>query len=149
MIYHWTNKEKAATAIKQNRLVARKWQHFLEKEQRFARGSSWSFCPKQWQGDNEVCLVIDETLIENRQHHLNGLRTYLLTQGMTKPNWDPNAYKYEPTTVDEVFIEGTVDLSKCLLEVRILTPEAHSHIEKVSGKQLHWVSGLSCKILQT
>lgn len=121
MIYHWTSKEKAATAVKKLQLSARRWQHFLEHEQRFAKGSSWSEHPTLWQRDNEVCLVVDESKLQNRLHHINGNRTFLLTMGMDPgKNYDPNAYKYESTVPDEVFVEGSIDLTNTLIEVKVL-----------------------------
>lgn len=125
MIYHWTSKEKAATAVTTGRLQARRWNHFLEAEQRYAKGSSWSLNPTQWQRENEVCLVLDETKITNQMHHINGNRTYLLTMGMDSTRcYDPNAYKFESEEPDEVFVEGTIDLSNALIDVRVIDSAA-------------------------
>lgn len=139
MIYHWTTLEKAATAVASGRLQARRWQHFLEHAQRYAKGSSWSRHPTQWKRDNPVCLVLDETKIANALHEINGNRTYLLTMGMDPGKChDPNAYKLESTEPDEVFVEGAIDLSGALHEIKVISahvPQWHKILsEKVYQK---------------
>jgi hypothetical protein len=110
MIYHWTDAKKALTALKNNKLQARRWAHYLENEKRFAKGTSWAKNATRWMLNepNRVCFVADETKIANRIHSINGERTYLLTQGLTKKDRDPNAYRHVSSTPDEEFVEGAI-----------------------------------------
>jgi hypothetical protein len=94
LLYHWTTESKAKTALAIGKLKQRKWQNYLEKEQRFAKGSSWSEHPTRWQSDNPVCLVIDGNQINNPLHAINGNRTYYQTMGMTKSGFDPHCYLF-------------------------------------------------------
>ena len=58
-------------------------------------------------------------------HHINGNRTYLLTMGMDSTRcYDPNAYKFESEEPDEVFVEGTIDLSNALIDVHVIDSAA-------------------------
>jgi hypothetical protein len=136
LIYHWTSAAKALTAIKSGRLQARRWEHFIEGENRFARGTSWSLDPEQWRRDNEVCLVVSKDAVPNAIHAVNGNRTFWLTKGMTDSNYDPQAYKHEPTEPDEEFVEGAIeDLGKCLVAIYVEdTVGSVAVIEQVTGK---------------
>jgi hypothetical protein len=134
-IYHWTTASKAITALKTNRLQARRWQHYLEQEQRMTRGTSWATNPVQWARGNPVCFVADSLRIPNRIYSINGNRTFLLTKGMIDPLYDPNAYKFEPTEPDEEFVEGAIQsLSSVLIEIRVrgLSSDVFTQIQQLS-----------------
>jgi hypothetical protein len=108
-LYHWTTAERALKVFATDTFTQRRWKHFLEKESRFAQGTSWGLDDVRWQADHTVCFVIDTTHLLNNLHSVNGERTYLLTKAMINPVFDPNAYKYESTEVDEIFIEGAIE----------------------------------------
>lgn len=120
LLYHWTTLAKTITALRTNRLQARRWAHYLEGEHRMARGTSWSSDQWQWSRDNPVCFVANKSAFTNSIHPINGNRTFLQTKGMVDPLYDPNAYKLESTEPDEEFVEGTVDPFSAVL-VQILT----------------------------
>ena len=107
-LYHWTTSAKGLAALKNNRLQARRWAHYLENENLMVKGSSWSLDQWQWSRDNPICLVVDRAKLSNTIHSINGNRTYWQTKGMVDPLYDPDAYKEIPTDPDEEFIEGTV-----------------------------------------
>src|ERR1035437_1896758 len=143
LVYHWTTLPKAMTALRTNKLQARRWQHYLEHEQRMARGTSWASDQFQWARENPVCFVSDLSKISNRVHSINGNRTFWLTKGMIDKNSDPDAYKHESTEPDEEFIEGTIQpLSDALVEIRVrhLSSDDFSkmnQLSKVTGVPLH------------
>ena len=127
MLFHWTSIDKASTTVASGTLKARRWFHFLEREGRRAHGSSWSLDPIRWQRDNPICLVLNEALIANPIHHINGNRTYLLTMGMDPDAcFDPHAYKLESESPDEAFIEGDVDLRRALVRVEVIESAVHA-----------------------
>lgn len=123
VIFHWTAEATALRALNSGSLPARRWTHFLEAHERFARGTSWGLNAVRWKGDHPVCLVIDDDGLPNAKHHIAANRTHLLTQGQINPVFDPACWKLESTEVDEVFIEGKIkDLIPAVREI-ILTPE--------------------------
>ena len=109
-IFHWVKPVAALKALVTNALGQRRWQHFLEAEQRFAKGTSWGLDAQRWQNDESqtICFVADADAFQNQKHLIAGNRTYLLTQGKLKANWDPNAWQYESKEIDEVFVEGSI-----------------------------------------
>lgn len=123
LLYRWTTVEKAITALKKDAVAVPRWQHFLEHEGRFAKGTSWSLNPIQWQRDNPVCLVMERDALPNKVHAINGGRTFWLTKGMIDKNADPDAYKFESTEPDEEFVEGKIeDFRQHLVAVFMPTP---------------------------
>jgi hypothetical protein len=115
LLYHWINFKKAATALKLNTLRARRWIHYIELEDRFAKGTSWSKEPTRWAIDDAVLLVADQSRLQNSIFSINGSRTYHQTRGILDPCHDPNTYKWESTEPDEEFVEGTIlNLSQVL-----------------------------------
>ena len=118
-IYHWCSYSRAMTALSRNKLQYRSWSHYLENEERFVKGTSWSFDSQRWKIDFPIRLSADISKIKNKIHSINGHRTYLLTKSMTNRLFDPNAYKLESTIPDEEFIEGTIQpLSDIIVEVK-------------------------------
>jgi hypothetical protein len=119
LLYHWTTASKATTALKKDKLMARKWQHYIEQEEQLLNGTSWSESPDRWRAENDVCLVMDPSLIDNKRYDIPGHRTYLQTQGMVNPIADPKAYLDESTKPDEAFIVGTIaNFRASIVEIR-------------------------------
>lgn len=133
-IYHWTTLRTAILALTTDGLPARRWAHFLEAQDRFARGTSWGLDPYRWKADHSICLVIDDEAVTNTKHHVAGHRTYLLTQGKVNPVFDSDCWKLESTEVDEVFIEGKIRGLAIALSKIILTPAIILEFSEVFAK---------------
>ena len=145
-IFHWVTPVEALKALATNTLGQRRWQHFLEAEQRFAKGTSWGMDAQRWQNDDAqtICLVADSDAIQNQKHLIAANRTYLLTQGKLKANFDPNAWQYESKDIDEVFIEGSIqNLKSTMLHVLFKPDFSPSTIATIE------VAGVICKPIQT
>jgi hypothetical protein len=132
-LYHWTSLSKAMTALKSDRLKARRWAHYLQVQDRMVKGSSWSFEKWRWSGESPICFVAQRSLLRNPIHHINGNRVFLQTKGILDLVYDPNAYKFESTDPDEAFVEGAVSpFSSVLASVlaRHLRDEEFSALEE-------------------
>jgi hypothetical protein len=145
-IFHWLTPVAALKAIATNTLGQRRWQHFLEAEQRFAKGTSWVMDSQRWQNDESqtICLVANSDAIQNQKHLISANRTYLLTQGKLKANFDPNAWQFESKDIDEVFVEGSIqNLRTALLQVLFKPSCTQSTLNAIEG------AGLVCKPIHT
>jgi hypothetical protein len=69
-LYRWTTVSKALTVLKTDVVAVPRWRHFLEHEQRFAQGTSWSKDPSKWQRENPVCLVMEASALPNAVHSI-------------------------------------------------------------------------------
>lgn len=120
ILYHWTNELNARKAIDTNCLKKRKWKHFIEEKKSLLNGISFCLNQERWKSNHDVCFVIDLNKIENEYFLINGNKTYLRTQGIINPNFDPNAWKYEEDAVDECFIIGDIKNFNSLIIKTIL-----------------------------
>lgn len=115
LLYHWTTIKQAKTALEKDSLKERRWKHFIPELDNLVSGTSWGINKTQWQSNHEVCLILDSEKISNQLFFINGNRTYVRTQGIVNPNFDPNAWQYESKSVDECFIIKSIDNLKNLL----------------------------------
>lgn len=115
-LYHWTSQLNLDKLMKTNILKKRRWKHYIEDKKEFLSGTSWGLCKDRWKSDHEVCIEVDSDDILNERYFINGNKVYLRTQGLLVPNFDPNAWLYESTDVDECFIVGDIKNIKLLLK---------------------------------
>lgn len=108
IIYHWTTVKQALKALQSNKLAKRRWGHFIPEVDSIVKGTSWSAEHSKWQCDHPVCFMMDTDKLNNDHYHINGNKTYLRTQGMINPVFDPDAWKYESDTPDECFVVGDI-----------------------------------------
>ncbi len=110
-LYHWTTYKEAFKIISQNKMKKRKWKHFIDDENKLLSGISFGFSVNKWKSDHNVCLVFNlEELTKNFKHYLiNGNKTYLKTQGIINPDFDPNAWIFEDDHIDECFFVENIE----------------------------------------
>jgi len=122
-IFHWTNAAKALTAIKRNKLAARRWEHFIESEDRMIAGTSWSQDPRRWQHVNPgytVCFTANSAAIPNKQFPINGDRVYHQTMFLRGLRSEEQYKVYAPEKISEIFIEGTIlNLLNAVSEIKM------------------------------
>jgi hypothetical protein len=144
ILYHWTNWAKATTAVKSNKLAARKWEHYIESENRMVKGTSWSTDPTRWRFISGIPYTvrfrIDPNKIPNKKFEINGDRVYYQTMGMRgiRPADEYKKYTEEP---NETFIEGPIiDFKDALISV-LVTGEFNFKL--VEFKQLLQEKGIA------
>lgn len=108
IIYHWTTVKQALKALQSNKLVKRRWGHFIPEVGSIVKGTSWSVEHSKWQCDHKVCFMLDASKISNEKYHINGNQVYLRTQGIINKDFDPDAWKYESDIPDECFVVGDI-----------------------------------------
>jgi hypothetical protein len=125
-LYHWTTFKEAFKIISKNKMKKRKWNHFIDDENQLLSGISFGFSVDKWKADHNVCLVFNlEELTKNFKHYLiNGNKTYLKTQGIINPDFDPKAWIFEDDKIDECFIVENIE-------------NINSYIVKVLVKELN------------
>jgi hypothetical protein len=129
-LFHWTNFAKATTAVKNNSLSARRWEHYIESEDRMVKGSSWSKDPNRWQFSYTVRFRIDPSKVANNKFEINGDRVYYQTKAM-KGQGNPEQYKVYKAPPNETFIEGTIlDLRRAIIGVYIKSDFNYNGLEE-------------------
>lgn len=111
VLYKWMSEKNYNRIIQTNKIPVKRWAHFIESENRFIKGNSFSDEENhnKWKlPEYSHLLKIKTANLPNKIFPINGNRTYLLTQGLTNNNFDPNVYKDESTDIDEYFIEGII-----------------------------------------
>lgn len=110
-LYHWTTYTEAFKIISKNKMKKRRWKHFIEEEKKLLSGISFGFSLDKWKADHDVCFVFNlEELTKNFKNYLiNGNKTYLRTQGIINPKFDPTAWIFEDNKIDECFIVEDIE----------------------------------------
>ena len=111
-LYKWVTMPQFQKYLDAGKLpVKRGYAHYIEQQDDLVKGNS--FTDEQhigsWEGN--ALIRIDTTTLNNQIFPVAGNRTYLRTMGMTKKDFDPDAWEFESEEIDEYWIAGPVNLS--------------------------------------
>jgi len=128
IVYHFLDNAKLKQILLKNILAPMRWKHYIESEDAFFSGISTALSDDKnasFAFDRDAVLLLDREKIEHKfkTFLINANRVYLQTKGLTDNNYDPEAYKFESTTPDELFIVGKLQpLSDYLLDIKLFKP---------------------------
>lgn len=106
LLYKWMTEKQLKKIIDNDMVRKSRWRHFIQEDNCFHGGSSWSYNPMRWKYSSTCCLIIHDDGLKG--FHINGNRTYLQTQGMINNLYDEKAYLLEEEKPDEYFIPGSI-----------------------------------------
>lgn len=125
-IYHFVDEKKLINVLNKNEMKP-KWRHYIESEDRLVTGTSFT-----WDLNHEtlyhmeypIKMIFDYKQLEQDYNTflINSQRVYLQTMAYLNPKlYDPNAYKFEDETPNELFVEGTIKpLDKYLIDIELI-----------------------------
>src|ERR1035437_260083 len=144
VVFHYLDEKKLINILTKNEIKPR-WKHYIESENNMIIGTSMTWDennPTIKNMDYPIKLILNRKLIEEdyKAFLINSNRTHFQTLSM-KSDFDPSAYKFEPTEPDELFVEGIIKpLSKYIINIKILKPisdQTKQIINKYLGASLN------------
>jgi len=111
ILYKWVKSSEWQKYIDANVLPAKRWKRYIEQLDTVVTGNSFTdkkHASKWKLPEYDLLVALRTATLPNRIWPQNGNRSHLQTLGKTKANFDPSAYTFESTEVDEYFIEGPI-----------------------------------------